>query len=105
MARKNYSKMSTNPSVEPAVETEATTAPEEPIVEPEVVQEPVVGVVSGCGKLNIRKKPSMSGEIVCEVPLKTEFVINIDKSTDEWYSVSNSDGVKGYCMKKFVTLK
>lgn len=109
MARKNYSKMSTQPSVEPAVEAEeievTETVSEEPVVETEVVKEPVIGLVSGCGKLNIRTKPTTSSDVVYEAVLKSELVIDLDKSTNDWYNVCTPAGVEGYCMKKFVTLK
>lgn len=109
MARKNYSKMSTNPEVVPTPvasidETETTvTSPEE--TEIPVAQPPVLGVVARCGKLNVRKAPDLSAEILCEALLKSELTIDLDKSTDEWYSVCTSAGIEGFCMKKFVDLK
>lgn len=99
MAKKNYSKMSTQPEVE-----------KEPVVEPEQIkaepetQSSVSGVVIGCSKLNIRKAPSVSAPILCEVTLKSELIIDPGKSTDDWYSVCTPAGVEGFCMKKFVAL-
>jgi hypothetical protein len=103
MAKRNYRKMSTEPEVDQTPVTEPETFEEE--VQEEIKPEPVVGVVSGCGKLNIRKEPSLSGEVVYEALLKSELVIDLDKSTDEWYSVCAPAGIEGFCMKKFVELK
>lgn len=110
MARKNYSKMSTTPSVDTETESKIDeVVSEEPAIETEVeaetVIEPVIGHVSGCGKLNIRNKPNTSGDVLYEAVLKSELVIDLDKSTTDWYYVCTPAGVEGYCMKKFVTLK
>lgn len=99
MGKRNYRKMSTESEVEQAVD----------IVEPapsvQAEPEPVVGVVVGCGKLNIRKEPNVSGEIVYEALFKSELIIDVDKSTDEWFSVCTAAGIEGFCMKKFVEIK
>ena len=84
MAKKNYRKMSENPEVEQTVVSE-TVETAETIEELEAPKVETVGVVTGCGKLNIRKEPNMSGEVVYEAVLKSELVIDLDKSTDEWY--------------------
>ena len=105
MAKRNYSKMSTNPEVEkPAVtepdtleETVAPTEPEEP--------KDIVGVVSGCSKLNIRKSPSVSADILCEAVLNTELIIDLDRSNDGWFSICTPAGIEGFCMRKFVEVK
>ena len=112
----NYNKMSTTPAVvEPTPETvnlmgvQITPA----VVEPESVTtvattapvEPVDGTVSGCLRLNVRKEPSLTGEVICEVSVGTTLMIDSDKSTEEWFKVYTETGVEGYCMKKFVTIK
>ena len=108
MAKRNYSKMSTKPEVEQTPVSEPETTEEvtaEPVVQEEVKSEPVVGVVVGCGKLNVRKAPDIKSDVVCEVVLKSELVINIDNSTDDWFSVCTTAGFEGFCMKKFVEIK
>lgn len=88
-------------------------------VEPEVVEtkvevetpvEPktVTGVVTNCSKLNIRTKPTKvtkKPNVVCEVPSGTQLIVDLDKSTGDWYKVRTADGVEGFCMKMYVTLK
>lgn len=103
MPKQNYRKMSEKPEVEQTPVTVPETVEETPVSVPE--SEPTVtGVVTGCGKLNIRKEPNTSATILCEVTLKSELVIDPDKSTDDWYSVCTPAGVEGFCMKKFVAL-
>lgn len=85
-------------TIEPEVETEAP-APE--TEEPT----PIVGVVSGCARLNIRKKPNVNGGVACVVTAGTKLTINPNNSNDRWFGVTLSDGLKGYCMKQYVTLE
>ena len=105
MAHKNYSKMSTQPVVdqEPVVDPEQIAMASAPDPEPSAPAD-VTGIVVGCSRLNIRKEPSTSATILCEVTGKSELCIYPDKSTDEWYSVCTPAGVEGFCMKKFVAL-
>lgn len=96
-------------------ETEATEALEE-IEEvneikteaaPEVVEEKVetlVGIVTGCKKLNVRKEPAITAEPVCIVAEESIVVIDQELSTDEWYKVYTEAGVEGFCMKKYVSV-
>lgn len=61
------------------------------------------GVVANCAKLNIRSKPSIDGDVVTVLNAGDKISIDVDKSTDEWLKIRTADGVKGYCMKKFVS--
>jgi hypothetical protein len=72
---------------------------------PEQIENPkstLIGVVIGCRKLNIRKGPSVNADVVCEVPESSELLIDISKSTTEWFSVCTTAGVDGFCMRKYV---
>lgn len=82
----------------------------EPVVEPEadeVVEEvkPTMGMVIDCVKLNIRERPRKSADVTCVVVTGTELEIDMSQSTAEWYSVCTATGVKGYCMKSFISVK
>ena len=80
---------------------------EEPIEEiEEVVEEikPVYGCISNCAKLNIRVAPDKGSDVLCEAKVNTEVMIDLSRSTDDWYSVYLSGGIDGFCMKKFVVL-
>ena len=74
---------------------------------PEVVEEKVetlVGIVTGCKKLNVRKEPAITAEPVCVVAEESIVVIDQELSTDEWYKVYTEAGVEGFCMKKYVSV-
>ena len=92
----------------PTIE-ETVAAPEVVEVEVEETVEPVAsapetvtGVVSGCSKLNVRVNPCTSADVVCVLDAASEIEINIEKSTDDWFSVCTATGIEGYCMRKFV---
>ena len=92
---------------ESAVEEEVVEETKEDIsesaVEEEVV-ETLYGIIKDCSKLNIRKKPNTSADVVCIVNEGTEVKINTD-GVDGWYGVCTANGIEGYCMSKFVELK
>ena len=58
-----------NDSVEDTIEIDDSVSADE-IVEK---TESLIGVVSGCTKLNIRKEPAITAEPVCIVPEKSVF--------------------------------
>ena len=82
---------------------------EEATIEPEETIETIIGCVSGCRRLNIRKRPNKEvGEVVAILNID-DFVMIIEpeKAKGDWYKVvAEVDGeeVKGFCMKEFVTI-
>lgn len=74
--------------------------PETGIVE----AKPVTGVVTDCLKLNVRKAPSIDAEVAAAIPALSEVVIDMDKSTADFYQVSTPNGIQGFCMKKFIAI-
>ena len=60
------------------------------------------GVVANCAKLNVRSKPGIDGDVVATLSVNEEVNIDVDESTNEWFKISTTAGVKGYCMRKFV---
>lgn len=67
--------------------------------------EPLVGVVSGCSKLNIRAAASKEADVVTVVDEGTVVMIDypVDQNSD-WFKVYTEAGVEGFCMKQFVTV-
>ena len=63
------------------------------------------GVVSGCDKLNIRKEAIKDSTIVTIINKNAEVVIDPTKSTNDFYKVTTTSGVEGYCMKTYITVK
>ena len=72
---------------------------EEPVVE-------VDGIVSGCEYLNVREESSKDANILCVIGVNTVLKVDLssDTETNEFYKVITPNGVKGYCMKKFITI-
>ena len=114
----NYSKMfgNKNQQFSPSHEHEVNVVQQmtnqvenvdEPIVE-EVKQEIVLvdGIVSNCELLNIRKESSKDAEVLCTIGVNTMVKVDltVDKEAEEFYKIVTPNGVKGYCMKKFITI-
>lgn len=74
-----------------------------------VIHEPTVtimlGVVADCSKLNVREDPSVDADVVCEIPKRTEVMINDDESTDDFYKVCTDSGIEGFCMKRYIAVR
>lgn len=78
---------------------------EAPVEETVVEVETVVGVVSGCEKLNLREEASKDSKVLSILNKGTELVVSTEESTEDFYKVITATGVEGYCMKKFITIK
>ena len=92
--------------MDPVVEAEAEQA-QEIVEESQEVEEavPTVGFVDNCECLRVRKESNVDSEELCIINKLSEVVIDLDNSTDYFYKVATSEGVEGYCMKKFITIK
>lgn len=79
------------------------------IVEPDPVEEPKpvmeLGKVVKCDKLRVRQEPNTDAPVVKELKKGTEVMIDLNTSTDEFYSVTTESGIEGFCMKKFIELQ
>lgn len=129
LQNKNYSKFSQKKEsvnleeIFPGIEAVETDAEQEPIMDPiveaeaeqaqEIVEESqeveeavqTVGFVDNCECLRVRKESNVDSEELCIISKLSEVVIDLDNSTDYFYKVKTSEGVEGYCMKKFITIK
>ena len=94
------------PIMDPVVEEEAEQA-QKIVEESQKVEEAVqiVGFVDNCECLRVRKESNVDSEELCIISKLSEVVIDLDNSTDYFYKVKTSEGVEGYCMKKFITIK
>ena len=94
------------PIMDPVVEEESEQA-QEIVEESQKVEESVqtVGFVDNCECLRVRKESNVDSEELCIISKLSEVVIDLDNSTDYFYKVKTSEGVEGYCMKKFITVK
>ena len=125
MEKRNYNSMYKSKTLKEINEEVATTPVEEstvvvdeaPIIEepkekvvieetkvekkrPEVAKAAYGGTVTGGLNLNVRKTPN--GEIIKIIPNNSRVVIVDKDSNAEWYEIS--EPVKGFVMKKFISL-
>lgn len=75
------------------------------VKENEEIVKDIIGVVTDCLKLNIRKEPNKDSDVVVIVTCLEELKIDLDASTDDWYAVCTVTGIEGFCMKKFVAVR
>lgn len=68
-------------------------------------EEPLIGKVSGCKKLNIRKEPNRESDVLDVVLEGSEVMIDESKSTDDFYKVYTESGLEGFCMKQYITVQ
>lgn len=104
---KNYKAMSNQPKKEhkkPEVVEVVEEVEEVEEVTPEVAREPdkLVGVVN-CTLLNVREAATKASKVLCEINKDTKVTIE-SEANDEWYEVTTKKGIKGYCMKEFITI-
>lgn len=71
----------------------------------DIFEENKIGIIIDCFKLNVRKSPMISAEIVCEIPNQTEVMINEKESTDDFYKICTASGIEGFCMRKHISIK
>lgn len=74
--------------------------------EAEAVKEPHTGsgIITDCLYLNVRKLPDINADVAVVIDALTQVVVDLDASTEDFYKVATSDGIEGFCMKKYITL-
>lgn len=75
------------------------------VEEIEEAVEEIIGVVTDCLRLNIRKEPNKDSEVAVIVNCLDEVKIDPETSTDEWYAVCTVAGIEGFCMKKYIAVR
>lgn len=100
-------KMDVEPEVVKPNAVKETTAVVRPAlvnetIETKTLPETVSGMVVGCAKLNVRKEPNLTADIVCALNVQSEIEIDVEKSNKEWFYICTATGIEGYCMRKFV---
>lgn len=74
--------------------------------EAEAVNEPHTdfGIVTDCLYLNVRKRPDINADVAVVIDALTQVVLDLDASTEDFYKVATSDGIEGFCMRKYIAL-
>lgn len=78
------------------------------IVPDEITDEPeeyLIGKVTGCDKLRVRVEPSTEAEVAKIIAKKTEVMISVEESTDDFYKICTESGLEGFCLKKFIAIQ
>lgn len=75
------------------------------VVEPKAEDSTPVYKITGCSKLRVRKKPEANADVVCLIDESNELKITNLENNKDWVRVTTDSGKKGFCMKKFVTIK
>ena len=115
--KKNYRAMYNN-QTEMAIPEVTSIAMQEEV--PEVIETPaaeviesveepkcefVIGTVTGCSRLNVRKDPETTAEVICTIPVWSEVQICTTHEHGLWYHIYTVAGQEGYCMKQFIEIK
>lgn len=91
--------------IEPKEELVKEKAPAKKTTKKKPEVKKVLGVVTECALLKVRKTPEVVDDnILDEIPLATEVFIDMEKSTEEFYKVTTAAGLDGFCMKKFINI-
>lgn len=108
----NYSKHHNNQSRE--IINENLTEESKDLVNEEVTNESVnnntpnivTGTVFGAYKLYVRKDSNKEAESICTIDENSvvQIDLNATDSDNEFYKITTSDGIEGYCMKKFISI-
>ena len=75
----------------------------EKIVE-ESVPSIVLGVVTECVKLRVRKTPEVGDNVICEILFASEVLVDLNESTNDFYKITTGVGIEGYCMKQYINI-
>lgn len=62
----------------------------------------IVVEVIGCKKLNVRKSADTSSTVVAVLDKGDTATANLIRSGDEFYYITTSSGITGYCMKNYM---
>lgn len=104
--RDNYQNRQTNnkdniPEAAAApVEETAPVEPTAPAKRPDAI-----AVVTGCVKLNVRRRPRVDADIVTKIPVNSEVMVDLNGSTAQFYKVCTAAGIEGFCMKQYITIR
>ena len=83
------------------MEVEKTVVEKKP-VRKKAAASVTIGVISNCEKLNIRKTPEVSDNIIKILEAGTKIKIDPTFESIEYYKIFDEEA---YCMKKFIKLQ
>lgn len=95
---------SDNLEVEKLTEKEINQLTDNDIINIENPEKSIEGIVFNCTKLNVRQLDSKESRIVDVIDANSKVLINVNKSTNEYYNVITSSGIEGYCLKQYIQI-
>lgn len=72
---------------------------------PPVPDKPLVGVVTDCVKLNVRKDSNPNAEVLTTISALSKVDVYLSASTKDFYKVRTATGIDGFCMKNYIALR
>lgn len=72
---------------------------------PPIPDKPLVGVVTDCVKLNIRKDSDLNAEVLTTISALSKVDVYPSDSTKDFYKIRTATGIDGFCMKKYIALR
>lgn len=102
MANKNHKEFN-EPQSE--VVTPVETLPVEEQAKPAPKKDNKIGVVTGCEKLNVRVSPKITADVLTVIEKGTEVTLYDKQTNSDWFKVRVNDELKGFCMKKYITVQ
>ena len=64
----------------------------------------VLGVVTECAKLRVRSTPEIGDNVVCTINFASEVLVDLNKSTEDFYNITTETGIEGFCMKQYINI-
>lgn len=64
----------------------------------------VLGAVSDCVKLRLRREPVVGDNVIGELKFADTVYVNLAESTVDFYKVVTEAGAEGYCMKQYINV-
>lgn len=64
----------------------------------------VLGTVSECVKLRLRREPAVADNVIGELKFADAVYVDLTESTEDFYKVVTEAGAEGYCMKQFINI-
>lgn len=90
--------------MEPENVNEEVNVVDEPIAVEEAPNETAFGIVS-CEALNVREAPDVESNAITVLHKDSEVMIDMNMSTEEFYSICTEAGVEGFCMRQFIEVE
>lgn len=71
----------------------------------DVTEETTVTGTVNAKLLNVRAEANVEAEVLGVIKENSEVMIELEESTDEFYSICTESGLYGFCMKEFIGIK